>query len=72
MGFTNFYLYYGVDGTFTNEFGGVPQYEILRDSLLKSGVYSVIGTDGSTAHASPTLYDYAITQGVFEKELGIK
>lgn len=72
VGFPNFYLFHGTDATFTNEFGGLPQYEILRDSLLKSGVYSVIGTDGSTSHSSPTLFDYAIAQGVFERELGIK
>ena len=65
----NVYLYYGIDNVFNNEFGGIDQYKKLSTHLQNNGFNTIIKTNNSKGHASPTLYEIAITDSVFNKEL---
>lgn len=74
VGFPNFYLYYGNDSTFRNNFGGVAQYTEVYNALINGGSYSIMEQAGTTdvdGHATKKCYELAITDGVFERELGI-
>lgn len=69
LGFPNVYLYYGNDDVIAGLFGGVTNYNTLRDALLNAGVYSVVKSIGDTGHASVNIFLEAIEDGVFEREL---
>ena len=74
VGFPNYYLYYGNDGTFRFDFGGITQYEELYNSFINGGVYSIMKQVGQTdvdGHATDKIWDKAIEDKVFENELGI-
>ena len=71
VGFPNLYMLYGIDNTFNVDFGGVTQYNEIRDMINKSGVYCLVSTNNAASHADPTLYDHAISLEIFGKELGV-
>ena len=69
LGYPNVYLYYGNDEVISGLFGGVTNYNTLRDALLNAGVYSMVKSIGNTGHASVNIFLEAIEDGVFEREL---
>ena len=74
IGFPNFYMYYGNDSTFRVNFGGVTAYQAIVDSFISAGSYSVMGQAGTTdvdGHATDKCFALAISDGVFEREIGI-
>ena len=71
LGYPNVYFYYGNDDVIAGLFGGVTNYETLRDALLNAGVYSIVKSIGNTGHASVNIFLEAVSDGVFNRELNV-
>ena len=74
IGYPNFYMYYGNDSTFRVNFGGVAAYQSIVNSFLSAGSYSLMKQAGTTdvdGHATDKCFALAISDGIFERELGL-
>lgn len=67
------YMYLGTgDTTATVEFGGISNYESIRDSINRTGGYCITKDIGNSyTHADNEIYNQFLTDGVLTKEIGI-
>jgi hypothetical protein len=65
------YIFAGMDATFTSEFGGTDKYTELKDAINRTGGYCFYQEKSGVGHDDNSLFDDAITAGVFLKEMGI-
>ena len=73
VGFANLYMYLGTgEPVGTVEFGGMPKYNEIRDSLKAAGVIATTQEFPTYGHADERLYDAVLADGVVEIELGLK
>lgn len=74
IGYPNLYMYYGNDSTWRTNFQGETEYPKIVASLMGGGSFSIMkqaGTTDTDDHATDKIYTLAISDKVFEKELGI-
>jgi len=67
------YLYLGTgDTTATVEFGGIANYNSIKDSINRTGGYCVTKDIGNSyTHADNEIYNQFLSDGILNKELGI-